>query len=116
MNVNRLYVAQINIVFEEIPGSIRGRFRETEIKGRFLKYAIVYHDDNGRYIDLISGENYKLGIGDTDLGDMYIYLKKGLMPITEVYDVDFKRNDMSKKRILKTLYSSKLLNKKEDDK
>ena len=24
MNVNRLYVAQINIVFEEIPGSIRG--------------------------------------------------------------------------------------------
>ncbi|MBQ8192960.1 MAG: hypothetical protein IJZ46_02700 [Bacilli bacterium] len=47
---------------------------------------------------------------------MYIYLKKGLMPITEVYDVDFKRNDMRKKRILKTLYSSKLLNKKEDDK
>jgi len=108
MNVNRLYEVQINIVFDEIPGEFR--------EGRFLKNTIVYHDDNGQYIDLISGEIYKLGIGDADLGDMYIYLKKGLIPITNVCDVSFKKMDMPKKKILRKLANAKLLNKKEDDK
>ena len=116
MNVNRLYVAQINIVFEEIPGPIRGIIREVEVKGKFIKNAIVYHDDNGRYIDLISGEKYKLGIGDTNLGDMYIYIKEGLIPITKVYDISFKKMDMPAKKILKRICKAKLLNEKEDNK
>lgn len=112
MNVNRLYVAQIYVNYECKLESDLLFYR----RGKYLKNALVYHDDYHDYIDMISGEKYKLGIEGTDLGDMYINLQNGLRPVNEVFDVQFKRTNMGKRRILKNLCNSKLLNKKEDDK
>lgn len=112
MNVNRLYVAQIyvNCHYQILDDLTIDR------KGIFVKNAVVYHDGFNKYIDLVSGEKYKLGIYDTSLGNMYISLNNGLIPISKVYDVNFDRCNMSKKKIVKKLAKSKLLNKKEDDK
>ena len=85
-------------------------------KGLYVKISAVYTDKYGRYIDLESGEIYKLGIKNTFLGDMYINIKYGLVPVREIPDVEFKKVNMSKKRIIKKLSNSTLLNKKEDDK
>lgn len=112
MNVNRLYVAQIYVNYHyEILKDLT-----IERKGKFVKNAVVYHDEYNRYIDLISGEKYKLEINDTYLGNMYICLNNGLIPIDRVFDVNFDRCNMSRKKIVKNLSKSKLLNKKEDDK
>ena len=112
VNINRLYVAQIYVNYHyKILDDLT-----IDRKGKFVKNAVVYHDEFNRYIDLISGESYKLGIYDTYLGNMYIYLDNGLIPINRIYDVKFDRCNMSRKRIIRTLSKSKLLNKKEDDK
>jgi len=110
MNVNRLYVASIYINFfdEALPEN------KTNVKGMFLKKAIVYHDDWNNYIDLISGEKYKLGIDNTFLGDMYIYLKDGLIPIDRYYDISFDKDEMPKKKIVKKLSNANLLIMKGD--
>ena len=56
MNVNRLYVAFIYInCFERYL-----LWNELNLKGKFLKNTIVYHDERNNYIDLISGENINL--------------------------------------------------------
>lgn len=112
VNVNRLYVAQIyvNYYYKVLDDLTIDR------KGMFVKNAVVYYDKFNRYIDLVSGEKYKLGIYDTYLGNMYICLNDGLIPISRIYDVNFDRCNMSKKKIVKILAKSKLLNKKEDDK
>ena len=65
---------------------------------------------------MISDEEYKLKLQDTYLGEMYIYLKNGMIPITEAFDITFKKMDMPKRRILKKINGAKLLSKKEDDK
>lgn len=112
VNVNRLYVAQIyvNYYYKVLDDLTIDR------KGMFVKNAVVYYDKFNRYIDLVSGEKYKLGIYDTYLGNMYIRLNDGLIPISRIYDITFENENMSRKRIVRTLSNSKLLNKKEDDK
>ena len=125
MNVNRLYVAQIYVCTKaeldlESFGSKYGLpYCIKKWEGKFCKPAIVYHSEDNHYIDLGTGEKYKLGfddINDVGVGEMYINLKSGLRPLYEVFDVKFKYNNMRKKRIIKTLCKSKLLNEKEDDK
>lgn len=121
MNVNRLYVALIYVCTssELDPKSLKYglRYYAEEWKGKFCKPAIVYHSEDNCYIDLITKEKYKLGLGDVcNVGEMYINLKAGLKPLYKVVDVDFKKDNMSKRRIIRTLSKSKLLNKKEDDK
>jgi hypothetical protein len=123
MNVNRLYVAIIYVCTKkEIdPKSFCLEYGlphyVNEWKGRFCKPAIVYHVKDNCYIDIETKEKYKLGLEDEcNVGDMYINLKSGLKPLYTVFDVEFKKNNMSKKRIIRTLSRSKLLNKKEEDK
>ena len=111
VNVNRVYVATIYVNIEY---QINGRY--TNRQGKYLKMSLVYHDEYNNYIYLISGEEYELGICDTYPGDMYINLKHGLKPINEVYNVSFKKHDMPKRKILKSISNAVLLNEKEDDK
>ena len=110
MNVNRLYVAQIYIITkkEEDEG-----FVYTE--GEFVKQAIVYHYRNNKYIDLISDEIYKIQAQNAKVGEMIINLQLGLIPVNENVDVKFDRTNMCKKRILKNLSNSKLLNEEDDE-
>lgn len=121
MNVNRLYRVQIyicsDIVFKTLDGIVipgpEGVY-EKYVRGIPVKETIVYHTKSDRYIDFETKEKYKLGInGVLKMGDMYINLECGLKPIL---NINFEKNNMSRKRILKTLSNSKLLNKKEDDK
>ena len=110
MNVHRLYIASIYICYiSKLDGY--DFFKE----GKFLKNAIVYHDDE-KYIDLLSGEKYKIGLDNSYVGQMYVNLKRGLIPIFDYYDLEFKKDNMSKRRILKIISKAELLNKKEDDK
>ena len=96
MNVNRLYIVKIYVNFiDQIENDLTW-YKE----GRYIKQALVYHDDERDYIDLISGEHYKLG----------------LVPINEVLDISFKKQDMTKKKILKSINKAMLLRKKEEDK
>jgi len=89
---------------------------EKNIIGDFVKNAIVYKKNN-TYIDLVSKEVYKLGFDEVSkIGQMYINLNKGLKPLDQCLDVNFEKENMSRKRIIRTLSKSKLLNKKEDDK
>ena len=111
MNVNRVYAATIYV---NIQCQNNGKY--TTRQGKYLKMSLVYHDEYNDYIDLISGEKYELGLEDTYPGDMYIYLKHGLKPVNEVYNISFKKQDMPKKKILKSISNAILLNKKEDDK
>lgn len=111
MNVNRLYAANIYVNCEYTYLS-EG---ELSLKGRFIKKSIIYHDDYNNYIDLISGEKYKLGIDDTFLGDMYINLKEGLIPIDEYYGISFDKEEMPKKKIIKKLSNANLLNRNGDN-
>lgn len=112
MNTNRLYLATINIV---VKVECKGDFKNTYAD--FLKNSFVYHNEYNDYIDIKSGEKYKKGIEDTwNAGDMYIDFKKRLIPVNEIPELNFKRENMSKRRILKKISSASLLSKKEEDK
>ena len=111
MNVNRLYTANIFIY--------HGRKNDNGkiTYGSFVKSAVVYHTNNGEYMDLFTKENYKLGNSDVHLGELYIYLKDGLIPICGSLHVDFKKLNMPRRKIKKKLLSTAdLLKEKEDDK
>jgi len=89
---------------------------ERNFKGIFVKNAIVYNKNNS-YIDLMSWETYKLGLDNVfEIEQLYIKLTNGLKPLNQFFDVDFKKENISRKRIIRTLSKSKLLNEKEDDK
>lgn len=121
MNVNRLYRVQIyicsDIEFKTLDGTVIPEPEGVYVKlvrGIPVKETTVYHTKSDRYIDFETKEKYKLGInGDLKAGDMYINLECGLKPIL---NINFEKNNMSRKKILKTLFKSQLLNKKEDDK
>ena len=120
MNTNRLYRVQIyvstNITFKNLDGVVilePHDIYEKYVRGVFVKNTIVYHTRNDHFIDLESKEKYRLGISKVvNTGDMYISLESGFKPV----NINFKKNNMSRKRILMSLSNNKLLNKKEDDK
>lgn len=111
MNVNRLYIANIFVFHGR--KSCGGKITY----GSHVKPAIVYHTNKGEYLDLFTKEKYKLGNDDVDLGDLYIYLKDGLMPMCDKIDVKFGKLNMPRRKIKKKLLSTAaLLKEKEDDK
>ena len=119
MNVNRLYIAQIYVCSNVEIGNTDFFLGivEREFTGIFCKNTIVYHTKNNNYVDLFSNEKYILGFEKVSkIGQMYINLKYGFKPLNQFFDVDFKKENMSRKRIIRTLSKSKLLDKKEDDK
>ena len=122
MNINRLYVAQIYVCTssEVVDTCINNAFYfyiETEYKGKFCKNTIVYRSGSGCYIDLFSKERYKVGLEHVSkVGQMYINFHEGLKPLSDCYDVNFDKNNISRKGIVRTLSRNKLLNVKEDDK
>ena len=113
MNVNRVYVAQIFVNSKcEVEDDLT-----ISREGTYVKSVIVYRKRNGKYVDFVSGEVYKTNMDDISVGDMYINFECGLIPINQIFNVNFDKENVSKKRILKTLSNSMLLNnKKEDDK
>lgn len=116
MNITRIYLAKIYV---------RGNSR-TNSNGfgfsfgiGFVKNAMVYHEIDkscDKYIDLISGETYKTDAWNAHTGEMFINFDEEFISITEVFDLKLKKMEMSKKKILKKLSTTILLNKKEDDK
>ena len=86
---------------------------------KFVKKAVVYSDSviTGRYIDLFTNEKYYNSIYDTYEGQMYINLKFGLISLCNYYGLDIRfHEDLSEDVIKRKILSSKLLNKREDDK
>ena len=120
MNVNRLYAAQIYVCSDIEEKMLDDSFFFSTVErnyiGIFVKNTIVYNHNN-TYIDLVSNEIYKIGLDNiSKIGQMYINLKKGLRPLEQCLEINFEKENMSRKRIIRTLSKSKLLNKKEDDK
>ena len=97
MNVKRIYVCHIycNIKYDFLaPGIYR-------MYGNFVKNALVYHRRDGKYADLLSNEVY-----GTDLDGCFkeMFVNRGtLIPLCEVIDLNIKRENLSKKKILKLL-------------
>lgn len=66
----------------------------------FVKKTLVYKDSYGCYNDLKTKEQYFAGYNDCLLiGKLFVHLENGLIPILSV--IDYKKENMSKKKILK---------------
>ena len=112
MNIEGLYLARIYVnTYYRIEKDLT-----IARKGSYVKTTIVFRNDDDEYVDLESDEKYKSGIGNSFLGDMYISLNYGLIPIRDIPNFNFNKRNMSKRRILKKISEAELLNKKEDDK
>ena len=123
MNVNRLYLATINVCSnieyddEHYTNICNIMFYDKETDGVYCKNAVVYHNRNNEYIDIKTGEKYKTTLDyDSEVGDMYIDFDERLIPVTEIPWLNFERKNMSKRKILKKLSNTSLYNKKEEDK
>ena len=112
MNTNRLYLAYIYVTI-----NVDWKGNNILRNGKFIKMAVVYHNEYDEYIDVKSGEKYKKGIKHVyDEGDMFINFEKGLIPLNEISELNINRKNMSKRKILKKLLNTSLYNKKEEDK
>ena len=123
MNINRLYLAQIFICteieddYDNYVIMFNQKFYGQKKYGKFCKKTIVYHDKNDQYIDIQSGEKYKKNFEyDLKVGEMCINVEEGIIPINQLPQINFKRKNMSKRKILKKLSNTSLYNKKEEDK
>lgn len=111
MNVNRVYIADIFIYHDRKYDNGKVTFAS------FVKTAVVYHADNGEYIDLYTKEKYKFSNNDIKYGDLYIHFKNGLIPIQTSLDEKLNKLNVSKRKIKKKLLKTAIsLSKKEKDK
>lgn len=112
MNINRLFIASIyvNYKYNEVNAV------EYDMFGKFVNYRIVYHNYLNQWVDLYSRRIYKTSLDDTRIGERYISLKEGLIPLTEHSNIDIKGNRISRKKLIRKLSNVNLLNKREDDK
>ena len=111
MNVNRVYIADIYIYHGRKYDNRKVTF------GSFVKPAVVYHTDDGEYVDLYTKEKYKFSNVDIKYGDLYIYFKNGLIPIQTRLDEKFNKLNVSKRKIKKKLLNTAVsLSKGEKDK
>lgn len=93
-NVNSIYLCDIYQVFDVI---LNKKEDTTTFMGSFVKKALVYRDDFGYFVDLNTGEKY-YSKGKC-IGDFYVSLKHNLIPVSSF--IDYKKENMSKKKILK---------------
>ena len=98
MNINNVYLCEI--------ARCMGENSDGTYKCERLKYALVYHTKDDKWIDIESKEKYSYG-----LSYFYSYViplfinDSGIMiPVTEL--IDTKRNHMTKRKVL-TLYEQK---------
>ena len=98
MNVNRVYACQvyINNNYDFLaPGVYR-------MYGNFVKNAFVYYRRDGKYVDLLSKEIYGTSL-DGSFKEMFVNTET-LIPLCEIIDIKVKKENLSKKKILKLLY------------
>lgn len=93
MNINNVYLCEI--------ARVLGRNNDGSYRCECLKYALVYHTKDDKWIDIESKEKYSYG-----LSYFYSYViplfinDSGIMiPVTEL--IDTKRNHMTKRKICK---------------
>ena len=108
MNTNRLYL--VGVYAARVGHYINENgLIVTKILGDFLKPTVVYHTLKGNYVDLLSNEKYILGKSNVEkTGDMYIKLTSSIIPVHDVFDINFSKQNMSKKRVIKELSKSKV--------
>ena len=92
-NVNSIYLCNIYQVFDVI---LNRKEDTTTFIGSFVKKALVYRTA-GYFVDLNTGEKYYSK--GKRIGDFYVSLKHNLIPVSSF--IDYKKENMSKKKILK---------------
>ncbi len=102
MNINNVYECSIFQVIDRnytYDSSLPGYFCYVEYKSKFVKKVLVYKDEYNNFIDLETKERYRIGCDYCSIGDFFINVKKGMIPVCSV--IDYKRKNMTKRRILK---------------
>ena len=93
MNINNVYLCEI--------ARCMGRNNDGTYKCMSLKYALVYHTKDDKWIDIESKEKYSYGLYafKSYYESMFINESGIMVPITEL--VETKRNHMTKRKIYK---------------
>ena len=93
-NVNSIYLCNIYQVFDVI---LNRKEDTTTFMGNFFQKALVYRTGFCFFVDLNSGEKYYSK--GKRIGDFYVSLKHNLIPVSSF--IDYNKENMSKKKILK---------------
>ena len=93
MNINNVYLCEI--------ARCMGRNNDGSYKCERLKYALVYHTNDNKWIDIESKERYRYGLHTfmSYYETMFINESGIMIPITEL--IETKRNHMTKRKICK---------------
>lgn len=119
MNLESIYMCHIYVKIREINHGITEengkRFVNIESVGEAVKHTLVFKKQNtvlNAYIDLETGEEYtKFDVVDARVGEMFINISEGMIPASKI--IEHKRNNMSKRKILKKYNEIKNGGKKE---
>ena len=106
VNINGVYLVKIYVKIEEKHIHSANRHPldySVESIGSYVKDALVYNEStnyDSRYVDLKTKEVYtNFDLNDTKVGELYINLKAGMIPVKDI--INFKKENMSKRKILK---------------
>lgn len=93
MNINNVYLCEI--------ARCIGRNNDGTYKCEHLKYALVYHTKDNKWIDLKSKEKYSYGlyVYYSYYEPMFINDSGIMVPLKDI--IDTKRNHMTKRKIIK---------------
>ena len=93
MNINNVYLCEI--------ARVLGRNEDGTYRCEHLKYTLVYHTKDDKWIDLESKEKYTYGLYTyhSVYETMFINESGIMVPITKL--IDTKKNHMSKRKIIK---------------
>ena len=99
MNINKVYLAYIyqKTSSKKVPGV--ELYHE---KADFIKKALIC-DRTSRfdpyYIDLVTKRKYyAFGIGEAEVGELFINMEQGIIPLENIIEVN--KKNMSRKKIL----------------
>lgn len=99
-NINNVYIASVWMLVDTKVTNSRSFFDfDTILTSRYVKKTLIYYK-NQQYYDLITGNKMKTSVTFLDIdGTQFVNLKDNLIPLTDV--VDYKRQNMSKRKIIK---------------